>query len=293
MTGSIDRREFVHSAVSAASFGALASPDLAGRAAAEGGITLIVRADDLGSSRAADLACIESYRRGIARAVEIMMPCAWVPEAVTLLAENPGFDPGVHLTLTSEWDLCKWRPLTDCPSLVDARGFFHPALWPSPRFPEALKAKPWKLEEVEREFAAQIARAKAMIPGLSHISGHMGCDSFDPRVRPVVEKLAAEAGLMTAPPGLARFPRVEKHATLEGRVEAFIAALRLLRPGGTYLFVEHPGRDTPEMRGLGHEGYRDVAQDRDLVTKMFTSPDVTRVIEERGIRLAGYRDARP
>ncbi len=102
----------------------------------------------------------------------------------------------------------------------------------------------------------------------------------------------ADAPLSRKPPGLARFPRVEKHATIEARIEAFIAALRLLQPGGTYLFVEHPGYDTPEMRGLGHEGYRDVARDRDLVTKMFTSPDVERVIEERGIRLAGYRDAR-
>ena len=39
---------------------------------AGGEIRLIVRADDIGSSHAANLACIKSYREGIARSVEVM-----------------------------------------------------------------------------------------------------------------------------------------------------------------------------------------------------------------------------
>jgi len=111
-------------------------------------IRLIVRADDIGSSHAANLACIESYRKGIARSVEVMVPCPWFNEAVKMLEETPG-------------------------------------LW---------------------------------------------------------------------------------------------------------LFVEHPGMDTPEMRAIGHQGYRHVAADRDAVTKTFTSEKVKQVIKSRRIKLLSYGD---
>src|SRR5512137_1929999 len=100
MAHATTRRSFLRRTAGAAALGALAWRPGAARAADSRASTLIVRADDLGSSHAANLACIESYRNGIARAVEIMMPCAWVPEAVKLLAEDPGLDAGVHLTLT-------------------------------------------------------------------------------------------------------------------------------------------------------------------------------------------------
>ena len=44
-------------------------------------ISLLIRADDIGSFHAANVACIESYQNGIARSVELMAPCAWFPEA--------------------------------------------------------------------------------------------------------------------------------------------------------------------------------------------------------------------
>jgi hypothetical protein len=43
----------------------------------ENNIYLLVRADDIGSFHSANVACIESYKNGIARSVELMAPCAW------------------------------------------------------------------------------------------------------------------------------------------------------------------------------------------------------------------------
>ena len=100
----------------------------------DGAIRLIVRGDDIGSSHAANLACIQSFREGIVRSVEVMVPAPWFPEAVRMLKDNPGLDVGVHLTLTSEWDNCKWRPLTGPSSITDADGILFPDDGPAEGF---------------------------------------------------------------------------------------------------------------------------------------------------------------
>jgi len=58
----------------------------------------------------------------------------------------------------------------------------------------------------------------------------------------------------------------------------------------TYLFVEHPGFETPEMRAIHHIGYENVATDRQGVTDMWINPRVREAIKTRGIQLIGYRD---
>ena len=140
------------------------------------GIYLIVRGDDIGSSHAANIACIRSYKEGIMRTVELMVPCGWFPEAVKLLNENPGLDVGVHITLTSEWENVKWRPLTHVPSLTDVDGYFFPQIWQRKDFPPgtALKEANWKIEEIEKEMRAQIELAKRKVPHVSHLTCHMG-----------------------------------------------------------------------------------------------------------------------
>ncbi|MCK4748086.1 MAG: ChbG/HpnK family deacetylase, partial [Bacteroidales bacterium] len=91
-------------------------------------IRLLVRGDDIGSTHAANLGCIESYQQGIMRSVEIMVPCPWFPEAVSMLNKNPGLDVGIHITLTSEWENIKWGPLTHAPSISDEDGYFFPMI---------------------------------------------------------------------------------------------------------------------------------------------------------------------
>jgi chitin disaccharide deacetylase len=263
-------------------------------AAAE--IRLIVRGDDIGMTHAANLACIQSYREGIVRSVELMVPCPWFPEAVRLLKENPGLDVGIHLVLTSEWDNLKWRPLTSVPSLVDADGFFFPMVWPNPNFPpnQSLRESSWQLAEVEAELRAQIETALRHLPRISHLSAHMGFTGLDPSLSALVDKLAQEYNLDQegASAGLKRFPGWGKARTAADRITRFIESLETLGPG-TYLFIEHPGLDVPEMRAIGHKGYEDVAADRAAVTAVFTSPKVMAAVEHKGIQLISYQDLKP
>ena len=265
----------------------------AGEDAPAGEIRLLVRADDMATSHAANGACIQSYRDGLARSVEVVVPGPWYPEAVALLRENPGYDAGVHLCLTSEWERVKWRPLTAAPSLADARGFFFPMVRQRKDFPPGtgfLDAKP-KAEEVERELRAQIERAKADIPQLSHLSDHMGAAQSTPEFKAIVQRLAAEHGLPVEAKGAKGFngfgggPR----ATPEEKEARLAANLEALGPG-TWMFVEHPGADVPEMRAQGHLGYETVAIDREGVTRALTSPKVLAVVKARGIRLVSYAE---
>jgi hypothetical protein len=228
------------------------------------------------------------------RTVELMVPGPWFPEAVKLLNDNPGLDVGVHLVVTSEWSNIKWRPLTCCPSLTDSDGYFYPMIWPRDDFPKgtALREAPWKIEEIEKEFRAQIEMAKKQVPHVSHLNCHMGCESCSPDIAALVNKLADEYGL-DINPNEKGFKHLglwtDADTTAELRINAASKILKNLKPG-KYLFIEHPGLDTPEMRAIWHMGYENVAADRDAVSKVFTSRSLMKIIRERGIRLVSYRE---
>jgi chitin disaccharide deacetylase len=257
-------------------------------------IYLIIRGDDIGSSHSSNIACIQSYQSGIMRSTEIMVPCPWFPEAVKLLKQNRGLDVGIHLVLTSEWNDYKWRPLTHCPSLVDQDGYFYPMIWQREDFPKgtALHDAAWKIEEIEQELRAQIEMAKRYIPWVSHADCHMGCTSCSPQIDDLVKKLVKEYNLNidTEDYGVRFTALWEKNDTTSDlRIKKAIDMLRQLKPG-KYLFIEHPGLDTPEMRAIWHTGYFNVAADRDAVTRVFTSTEVMDVIKQRGIKLISYAD---
>lgn len=257
------------------------------------GIYLIIRADDIASSQAANEAIIKSYKEGIARSTEIMVPSPWSPEAAKLLRENPGLDVGVHLALTSEWENIKWRPLTHAPSLVDSNGYFFPMIWKNKDFPPhtSLSESKWEIAEIEQELRAQIEMAKKNIPQVSHISAHMGCTNMNPAVSEVAAKLAKEYNI-DIDPGKYKvkyFNGFEGANDEKEKIAAFIKNLNNLRPG-IYLFVEHPSLDTPEMRHTGHIGYYGVAAERQLVTDLFTSKEVAAAIAAKRIHLISYAD---
>lgn len=259
-------------------------------------IKLIVRGDDMGFSHSGNLALIKSYREGIESSIEVIVPSPWFPEAVSMLAENPGIDVGVHLALTSEWDLVKWRPMTEAKSIRDVDGYFYPMVNPNKNYPlRSLKEVKWDLNEIEKEFRAQIETCLRKIPRTSHISSHMGCTRLDPVIHEMTKRLANEYHLIYESenyPFLRANYQGPSGQTAE-KIESFIQMLAQLQPGKTYCFVDHPGLDDPELRAISHVGYENVAMDRQGVTDLFTSKKVRDFIKSRGIQLIGYRELGP
>jgi predicted glycoside hydrolase/deacetylase ChbG (UPF0249 family) len=264
---------------------------------------LIVTADDLGSSHAANVGVYEALRSGVATSASLMVPCPWAREAA---ARYRGEDIGVHLTLNAEFDLYRWGPITQAPSLLDGDGGF-------PRTSADL-GEHADVDEVRRECRAQIERAIYWGFDVSHLSSHLGSMEQRPELFDVALEMSVDFGLPLRLPDLAAqrdmgFPFREL-AAAEGVVSpdhlirvatpgpgrsglrasgrhVVERALFDLRPGLTEVCL-HPARDTPELRSLAPD-WASRVDDHELTT---SDRSLASMAERAGAVLIGYRSLR-
>ena len=117
---------------------------------------LILHADDIGMCYEANEAAKAYLKAGHIQSAALMVPCPWYNEMANWYIENPDYDLGLHLAMTSEWKWYRWGPVADrakVPGMIDNEGY----LWRAVQS-VVLAAKP---EEIEEEIRAQINRAIA------------------------------------------------------------------------------------------------------------------------------------
>src|SRR5687767_12588442 len=117
---------------------------------------LIVHADDLGMAHSVNAASIKAMETGLVNSASIMVPCPWFPEIAAYARRNPNADLGLHLTLTSEWELFRWGSVLSkdrVPTLFDRTGYLYVT--------EDVAAANIDPKEAEAEIRAQIERARA------------------------------------------------------------------------------------------------------------------------------------
>ena len=254
---------------------------------------LIVTCDDLGSTRAANVAVYESLRSGLATSASLMVPCAWSRDAA---AQYRGEDIGVHLTLNAERETYRWGPITSAPSLLDGDGGF-------PRTADDT----WDhadLDEVRRECRAQVERAILWGFDVSHVDSHLGTLQGRPEFFDVAVELAVDFGLplrMGSPGGerIVGFPYRDL-AAAEGLVfpdhlvAAPVGGRRVveqavfdLAPGVTEI-VLHPAVDTDELRA----SYPDWAGRVEDHALLCADPSFTDLLDRAGVTLIGWRELR-
>jgi predicted glycoside hydrolase/deacetylase ChbG (UPF0249 family) len=276
---------------------------------------VVMHADDIGMCQSTVSAYADLIECGSLSSVAMMVPCSWFPAAADLYRRHPSslrLDAGVHLTLTSEWDAFRWRPIavTDPGSgLLDGEGFFHRLA-----APVQAEADP---AAVEYEMQAQIETALAAGIDLTHMDSHM-LTIFHPKFLPGYFKLGRTYGLPAfmirgerefwlreglseseADELAALTERVEAEgmplfdsfyamslSEHEGRLEEGIQALAACPPGLTH-FVIHPVTDTPEVRAMAPD-YRSRVADLAL----FTSPAWSQAVADSGVKVVGYRAIR-
>jgi predicted glycoside hydrolase/deacetylase ChbG (UPF0249 family) len=255
---------------------------------------VIVNADDLGLSNAANAATFEALRDGLATSASIMVPAPWAREAAY---QYRGEDIGVHLTLNAEYDRYRWGPITHAPSLYDGDGGF-------PRTVDDL----WDhadLDEVRRELRAQVERAILWGFDVTHLDSHLGALALRPEFFDVYLDLAVDFRLPLRLPDAASeravgFP-FRSLAREEGVVfpDHFVAvgglgsrraieqALDDLPPGVTELQVR-PALDTPEQRAFD-DSWTHRVDDHHLIC---FDENLPALLKRHGIERIGYRPLR-
>jgi len=262
---------------------------------------LIINADDFGLCREQNLATIEGLQSGAWTSASVMAPCEGFGEVCDYARRHPEADLGVHLTLTSEWDTRRWRPLLDqakVPSLVDADGYF----WRS----GAEVFSSCQPAEVEAELRAQIECAISAGLDLTHLDSHMFIlHSRRKDLQSVYLRLARDYSLPIRAAGRtlmhwSSFQSVPDDADCQRILHPDnFAVLSRVRPSLAPLFWSTLLRNLP--RGLTEicchpayasgtlPGFASDALLREADFRFFTSERARQIIEDTGIRLVGYR----
>lgn len=276
---------------------------------------LVIHGDDAGMCHSANAATAAALQRGIVTCASAMAPCPWFLHFVDWAKAHPEADVGLHLTLTSEWEHYRWRPLSPpdrVPSLLDEDGF----LWRTTKdiFDHAV------LSEMEIEARAQIEYALTCGLNPSHIDSHMGVFSV-PGGLELFVRLGEEYGILPrllprGPEDLARLEqtlwaeRAEREERAAGdpsssrrrripvaysirlapkapTVEAMRDALRetvcSLAPGIWGLTL-HLNGDDDEIRAV-----TPMWEQRFREFTLFTSDEAKSILDEAGVVLVDYQ----
>jgi chitin disaccharide deacetylase len=176
---------------------------------------VILHVDDLAMCHGGNRAYLELARAGFVTCGSVMVPCPWFHEIAEAAAADPRLDLGVHLTLTSEWQHYRWRPLSTvsrASGLIDDEGYF----W---RDVASLRAH-LVPEAAETELRAQIERAREAGIAPTHIDAHMAAAML-PELLDVHLRLAVDYGLVPVlPRGIRWAPERDSYQAALARLEA-------------------------------------------------------------------------
>ncbi len=271
---------------------------------------LIIHADDLGLSHSKNRATFRALEAGVVSSASIMVPCPWLMEVVDWAKRHPNADLGLHLTLTSEWNFLRWRPVASpdkVKGLLDPEGY----MWRSVE-QVVRHASP---QEVEIEIRAQIERALQLGLKPTHLDSHMGTlyssapffevflkVALDYKIQPMVFSPTPEIMLMASARGLdyrQAYERIQKAGlptidylnpqyetgdTYERHRERLHNYLRTLKPGVNELIV-HLGEDDPEGHATTPTWRYRVNELRILM-----EPEFKALLKQHNIRLFTYRE---
>jgi predicted glycoside hydrolase/deacetylase ChbG (UPF0249 family) len=254
-------------------------------------IRLIVRGDDLGMTQGSVEAFEQAFAKGILTCASMQVPGPLFKAAADLYKKFPTKCYGIHLTLVAEWRGYRWRPILPydkIPSLVDEDGYLHQS-------PAALIANSPKSSEIEAELRAQIELAKKKGIQISYLYDHYGAVSSCPNGVNILEKIAKEYNLPIASK-VGESPARGIYTVPENaKLASAIQMLDELEPG-LWLWVCHPGIDSPEQNSLIHFFPEHIMRGggfgahRAAVLDVLTNPGVTSTILRKRIVLTDYRD---
>lgn len=266
---------------------------------------LIIHADDIGVSNSENSGSIEAFKSGLVNSGSIMVPCPWFPSIADYAKENPGADLGLHLTLTSEWNLYKWGPVAPkekVPTLVNDTGFFYASV-------QEVITK-GSAKDVETELRAQVERAKQFGIDPTHFDSHMGTLFSSPEflkiyialgreykvpvmlIRQITNAYPSAGSLVNENDVLIDQVYIASSDDYNNGMKAFYTkTLQSVAPGVSCLII-HTAHDNAEMKAVtaGFVDYGSAWRQADL--DFFTSEACRQLLKDQKIQLITWREIR-
>jgi len=271
---------------------------------------VIFHIDDVGFSHASNLASFECLDFGVASCGSVIVPAPWFLEAASICKSKSQYDIGVHLTLTSEYDLYRWRALSSVDpdtGLLDS----EKSLWRTTE--EAIANVNPKAAEIEMR--TQVQRALDSGIDITHIDTHMGT-VMSPKFLPSYLKIAREFKVIAFLPRVSRqqleaeglgsvadvylkmFDKLEESGTpildymiidtmgdSPNKTDYYCKRFAEIKPGITH-FLFHAAKMSPELKAITP----DSASKRDLDYQAFTDPKIKECVEKYNLKIIGYRE---
>lgn len=259
---------------------------------------LIIHADDMGISISENDATIQAMNDGMVNSGSVMVPCPGFDEMAKHLSVHTKTDAGLHLTLTSEWPSCKWRPVlpaNEVKSLVDQDGLLFPD--------KKSFLKNVDPDDFEKECRAQIEKALNAGIKLTHIDSHMFMAFANSKFIERYVSLGKEYGLpVLLTQEMPSWVKKTNNSIIVDRLycarqedfdrglsDYYRGVLKNIKPGLNCLLV-HVAYDNDEMRQLTLNQKSFGAEWRQTDFDFFTSEECRQLIEKYNIKLITWRE---
>ncbi|WP_298832531.1 ChbG/HpnK family deacetylase [uncultured Planococcus sp.] len=254
--------------------------------------SVITRADDFGSLQAANQAILQAVTNGyLIKNVSCMAGGPALEDGARLLKNCENIDIGLHLTLISEWDLIKWKPVAPkekIPSLLNKNGDFYQSQQ------QLASAQP-KLDEILVEYEAQLARLTKLGLKVNYVDSHMVPELFIPGLEKALEEWISSKGLIDASKYYNFADPIlpiwgdSKQAYFKN-IEIWLNALK---KNHQYMYFMHPTKKSDETHLLSNEHFPPgiVEKERELEYQSVISSNWKEWLKNWNIQVLRYSEA--
>ncbi|MDG2397494.1 MAG: polysaccharide deacetylase family protein [Flavobacteriaceae bacterium] len=263
---------------------------------------LIIHADDIGVSHSVNVASFKAFKSESISSGSIMMPCPWVLEVAEFSINNPNYDLGLHLTITSEWKNYKWDGITSSNEIKSllSNNYFYDNTNDIKKYADA--------EEIRKEIQSQIDFAKKIGINPTHLDSHMGALS----VRPDIIKVYLEVGKTNRIPVFTPIqfkPLLEKinwdqseivwvdkyfmmngNGVPEDKWFDFYANIISNIKSGLNVILVHLGKDNEELKAVTIDHPAFGSKWRSLDLKVLESQEFKDLLLKNNIKVINWRD---
>ncbi len=245
---------------------------------------ILTRADDCGSSHAANEAIFDAVETGFVKNVSVLACGSYLEEAAEMLSDKKNICFGLHGCINSEWDRVVWGPVAPrekVTSLIDDRGVFYQSI-------KEFCIHPPVLAEVITEYRYQLERVRKAGFEVRYMDSHMFPEVCVPGLSDAMSRMMEQEGLIDH----IYYNRILPGNDLFSK-NPWLFEKALAKIEDQYLFVLHPAKYGEEMCMVGNKDIsgEEVAKARELDYRFLTDSRNVALCNDYGVKLLRYDEA--